>query len=374
MSLFLSKDTPLVAVDIGSHSIKMAQLAKGKKQLELVHFGIMPLGEECLVDGLVKKNDDVIEAITNLLRAEKIATRHAVASVAGEAVIIKRIQVPLQTRDELKESINEEAEQYIPFDIDDVSIDFQILGRVESGTPPPPVEEEKKDEEAAGEEGEGEKMEILLVAVQRDLIDNRMMVLEGAGLKPVILDLDVFALVNAVNLTIDVRGLGPVALIDLGDSFTHLNILSGGVSAFSRDIPVGGNQCTNRLMKKFQVPFRQIPELKMGNLPAGVDSRDVIEVLTGAFDKVIEEIQKSLEFFRNTNKTEVGKIFLTGGGALIPGTDRLLAQKLSVPVEIVDPLKGIKVNPKMFDPEIMELLGPSSAQALGLATRRFDYQ
>ncbi|NIQ02893.1 MAG: type IV pilus assembly protein PilM, partial [Nitrospinaceae bacterium] len=181
--MFLSEKTPLVAVDIGSHSIKLAQLIGAKNRFELKNFGIMPLKEGCIVDGMIRRPDEVIEAVTTLLKAEKVSTKYSVASVAGEAVIIKKIQVPAMSEEELAESIHWEAEQYIPFDIDDVSLDYQVLN--------PRV---KADED------EEEKMEILLVAVQNEIIDSRRDILLDAGLRPVIIDLDVFALVNALSL------------------------------------------------------------------------------------------------------------------------------------------------------------------------------
>ncbi|UCD11419.1 MAG: type IV pilus assembly protein PilM [Nitrospinaceae bacterium] len=360
--MFLSSKTPLVALDVGSHSIKLAQLnpLSSKNKYELTSFGIMPLPEDTIVDGVIKNHDEVVDAVTRLVKAEKVNTRYAVASVSGEAVIIKKIKVPQMSAEELQDSIAEEAEQYIPFDIDDVAIDFQILGPSRNGG-----DEESED---------GDMMDILLVAVQREMIYNRTDVLIDAGLKPVIVDLDVFAMVNAVSLSHDLTEMGAVALIDLGESFTHVNIVLDGVTAYTRDIPVGGGYCSRRLMSTFDVTYSQVTELKAGKMPAGIDSDKVVEVITGSFDKVLDEIQKCFEFFSTTSSMEVEKVILTGGGAMIHGVDGFFSEHLKVPVEIIDPLKGIKVNSRNFDKATIAELAPLSTVALGLATRRFDYQ
>ena len=360
--MFLSSKTPLVAFDVGSHSIKLAQLTPlSRNRFELTNFGIMPLREDCIVDGVVKKHDEVVEAVMDLVKAEKIKTDYAIASVAGEAVIIKKIKVPQMSHEELENSIAEEAEQYIPFDIDDVSIDFQILGPSASS--------------AGGEDSVDEaNMDILLVAVQREMIYNRTDVLIDAGLKPVIVDLDVFAMVNAISLTHDLTEMGAVALIDLGESFTHVNILLDGVTAYTRDIPVGGGYCSRKIMSAFDVSYREVTDLKGGKIPPEIDSDKVIEVITGAFEKPLDEIQKCFEFFSTTSNMEVEKILLSGGGAMIQGVDGFFADQLKVPVELVDPLKGVKINSKNFDKATVAEMAPLCTVAIGLATRRFDYQ
>jgi len=361
--MFLSSKTPLVALDVGSNAIKLAQLRplNSKNNFELTSFGIMPLPEDSIVDGVIKKHDDVVDALIRLVKAEKVNTKFAVASVAGEAVIIKKIKVPEMSAEELQDCIADEAEQYIPFDIDDVAIDFQILGPSSRGG---------VDEDSDGED----TMDILLVAVQREMIYNRTDVLIDAGLKPVIVDLDVFALLNAVSLSHDLSEMGAVALIDLGESFTHVNIVLDGVTAYTRDIPVGGGYCTRRLMSTFDVNYSQVADLKGGKMPSGVDSDKVVEVITTSFDKVLDEIQKCFEFFSTTSNMEVEKIILTGGGAMIQGVDGFFSDHLKVPVEIIDPLRGIKVNSRSFDKATIAELAPLSTVAIGLATRRFDYQ
>jgi len=376
--MFLSKKTPLVAVDMGSHSIKLVQLAELKGgNFELVSLGMMPLEEGSIVEGAIKNPDQVSEALASLIKAEKIQSNFVVASVSGEAVFIKKIKIPQMTEEELSEKITEEAEQYIPFDINDVALDFQILGPVNGNSSPSKEdaknETDEKNPSDENEDSDGPMVEALLVAVQRDVIDERTDVLLEAGLKPAIIDLDVFALMNAARLNKDLSAMGATALIDLGDSFTHVNILQNGSIGYTRDIPIGGGYCSTMLMSKFQVPFSQTHRMKAGYLPDGVDKEEVLALIVQGYKKILEEIQKSFEYFSTISNTKVERILLSGGGCLIHGIDGFISDFLKVPVENLDPMQGIKINPKNFDREMITELTGLSTVAMGLATRRFDY-
>lgn len=358
--MFLSAKTPLLAVDIGSNSIKVAQLGGSAGKYELLKIGIQELEPEAVVDGVVKDEDHVAEKLSRLLKAEKIDTPHSIVSVAGEAVIIKKIQVPLMSKEELDETIQKEAEQYIPFDIDDVRIDYHELGTATG------------DAEGLGLEEE-EKQEILLVAVQNEIIDSRTEVLTKAGLKPIIVDLDAFAIVNALAISKNIKELGVVALVDLGASFTHVNIIIDGIASFTRDFPLGGNMCTQLLMSRFETDYGEAEDLKKGILPSDIDKSDVVEAIVEAFENIIEEISKSFEFISTTSNVQVEQIYLTGGGALLHGVDGLVADRLGVAAEVFDPMQGIKINPKQFNREDINQMSPLAMVALGLSTRRFDY-
>ena len=355
--MFLSEKTPLVALDIGTSSIKMAQLGGKDHKYELLSFGVMPLQEECIVDGVIRRQEEVVEALERMIKAENIDTRYAVASISGEAVIVKKIRVPLMSEAELAETIYQEAEQYIPFDIDDVSIDFQLLGT----------------DESLEEDGE-KKMEVLLVAVQKDIIESRTEILYDAGLRPIIIDLDIFALTNAFSQGKNPERMGEVAIIDLGESFSHVHILKDGVSAYTRDVPFGGSLATKKLMQKFKLSYQQVAGVKAGNIPSEVESDEVIEIIVSSFEKILEEVQKAFEFFSTTSNSQVAQVYLSGGGALIPGVDGLFSHHLNTPVNILDPLEGIKINKRKFDQKTIDELAPISSVAIGLATRRFDYK
>jgi type IV pilus assembly protein PilM len=371
--MFLSKKTPLVAIDMGSHSIKLLQLAQLKNgNFELVSLGIMPLEQGSIVEGAIKDPDQVAEVLKNLVKAEKIQSNFVVASVSGEAVFVKKIKVPEMSEDELAEKITEEAEQYIPFDINDVALDYQTLGRV-NGNLSQQEEQEKKSYDEDSAKKDPSMMEALLVAVQRDVIEERTDVLLEAGLKPAIIDLDVFALMNAARLNKDLKAIDATALIDLGDSFTHINILQKGSIGYTRDIPIGGGYCSTMLMSKFQVTFNQTHRMKGGYMPDGVKEDEVFALLVQGYKKIFDEIQKSFKYFHALTSTPVKRILLSGGGCLINGIDAYMSDFLKVPVDYLDSMQGIKINSRNFDREMITKLTGLSTVAIGLATRRFDY-
>lgn len=358
--MFLSAKTPLLAVDIGSNSIKVGRLLGTPGKFELSNFGMMPLDPESVVEGVVQDEDHVVDALTRLVHAENVDTPYAVASVAGEAVMIKKIKVPMMSKEELEEFIPQEAEQYIPFDIDDVRIDFQILEGVAT------MEEHEFEEEE-------DKQEILLVAVQNEIIDSRSNVLTAAGLKPCIIDLDVFAIVNAISISRNLKDMGSVALMDLGGAFTHLNILMDGVTSYTRDIPIGQDACTTQLMAKYEMEYRESESIKVGAIPEDANKEEIIDLIIESYEPILEELHKSFEFFSTTSNSQVEQAFLCGGGAMIPGVDGLLSDRLGVPVEIFNPLEAVKLGARKFDPQSLSQMAPMATVALGLATRRFDY-
>ena len=382
--MFLSKKSPLVAIDIGSSSIKLVQLTEFKEgQYELTRFGMMPLDEECIVEGAIKKPELVADALKNLIKAEKIQSRYAVSAVAGEAVFIKKIKVPVMSEEELSAKITQEAEQYIPFDIDDVALDFQILGAIDTDEDEESENSEESesaddsqdnDEQKEDSNEEGEMMEALLVAVQKEVIDERTDILLEAGLKPAIIDLDVFALMNAAQLTTDLSTMGTIALIDLGDSFTHINIIQDGTMGYTRDIPIGGGYLTNMLMSKFQIPFKQTLDIKRGKFSSDIKEEEVVEVIVRAYKKVLAEVQKSFEYFSTLSDHKIERVLLCGGGSMIRGLDGFFADYLKMPVEILDPMQGVKINRKNFDQSLIDEMSGLSTVALGLATRRFDHK
>ena len=382
--MFLSKKSPLVAIDIGSSSIKLVQLTEFKEgQYELTRFGMMPLDEECIVEGAIKKPELVADALKNLIKAEKIQSRYAVSAVAGEAVFIKKIKVPVMSEEELSAKITQEAEQYIPFDIDDVALDFQILGAIDTDEDEESENSEESesaddsqdnDEQKEDSNEEGEMMEALLVAVQKEVIDERTDILLEAGLKPAIIDLDVFALMNAAQLTTDLSTMGTIALIDLGDSFTHINIIQDGTMGYTRDIPIGGGYLTSMLMSKFQIPFKQTLDIKRGKFSSDIKEEEVVEVIVRAYKKVLAEVQKSFEYFSTLSDHKIERVLLCGGGSMIRGLDGFFADYLKMPVEILDPMQGVKINRKNFDQSLIDEMSGLSTVALGLATRRFDHK
>jgi type IV pilus assembly protein PilM len=237
--MFLSKNAQVVGIDFGSHCIKLAQLKKRKNGFELMNFGLMPINPEFIVDGVIENVEGVADALKRLLLCEKIRTKYAVTSVSGESVIIKKISVPVMTNEQLAESIKAEAEQYIPYDIEEVNVDSYILPR---------------DTSEEGSHGEGERqMDVVLAAIKKDVIESRIQVLKSADLHPVVIDLDVFAIENCFELNGEFDPRTVTALVNIGASFTNINILEGGITAFTRDIPIGALAFNFAIQKELNV-------------------------------------------------------------------------------------------------------------------------
>jgi type IV pilus assembly protein PilM len=347
MMLFSRKIEP-IALDIGSTFIKLVQLKGSNKGYQLVKFGMVPLPPEVIVEGAVMDAGRVVEAIKELLQSQKVATKQVVISVSGSSVIIKRVSVADMTDEELAESIKWEAEQYIPFSIDDVNVDFQKLG-------------------AGAQEGQAD---VLLVAVKKDKINDYVNLVKEAGLEPVVMDVDAFALANMYELNYTVEA-GVTALLNIGASVMNVNILKDGASIFTRDINVGGNRYTEALQRDFGLTYEDAEKVKRGEEVEGADREQIAAAMATVTDDIVSETQRSFDFFRSTTGSEqVSRVLVSGGCARIGNFTSVLSERLEIPVEVVNPFKNVKVDPKRFDASLIADSAPLSAVAVGLAIRR----
>lgn len=346
--MLFSKKIEPIALDIGSTFIKLVQLKGSNKNYQLIKFGMVPLPPEVIVEGAVMDAGRVVEAIKELLSSQKIKTKEVVISVSGSSVIIKRVSVADMTDEELAESIKWEAEQYIPFSIDDVNIDFQKLG---AGA-------------AAGQ------ADVLLVAVKKDKINDYVNLVKEAGLEPVVMDVDAFALANMYELNYAFEE-GTTALLNIGASVMNINILKDGVSIFTRDITVGGNRYTEALQRDFGLTYEDAEKVKRGEEFAAADKEQIAGVMSSVTDDIVAETQRSFEFFRSTTGSDkVSRVLVSGGCARIGNFTTVLSERLEIPVEVVDPFKKIKIDPKRFEATAIAESSPLCAVAVGLAIRR----
>ena len=352
--MFFSRRQPLVGIDIGTHSIKLVQLKRVGKAYQLQHFGIMPLIPETIVEGTITNAGAVIEAIRNLVRMENLKTKEVATVISGPSVIVKKIRVPQMTEKELAENIQWEAEQHIPFEISEVNIDFQILPQVE-------LSGEKSDNQ----------LDVVLVAAKKSKVEDYTSLILEAGLTPVVVDIDVFALENEYELNNDIEG-NIIALVDIGASTMNINILKGNVTIFQRDIAIGGNRYTAALQREFGVSYEQAEALKMGvGFTENRGKEQVLAVMAVVSEEMSDEVQRSLEFFRSTTSEEaVDKVMLSGGCAKIKGLDRFLTNRLGVAVEIANPFRRLRYSERVFDPEYLRDMAPLAAVGVGLALRR----
>jgi type IV pilus assembly protein PilM len=341
--MFLRKGNP-VGFDIGSGYLKVVQLKDTKSGYELELFDMLPLPPELIVDGSIIDSLRLVESIKELSKKAKIKTKEVVISIAGHSsVIIKRVSLPDMTEDELSESIKFEAEQYIPFDIEDVNLDFQILGPKEDPG----------------------QMDVILVAVKKDIINEYLSVFKEAGFTCQMIDVNSFALENIYEINYEIEPDKNIALVNIGTSTINMNILKGGISVFTRDSAVGSNLHTEVLQREFNSTYDVAERLKRGEAVENISPQDAYSIMELASEEIIAEVNRSLEYFHE----EINEIVLSGGCALINGFPKLLAEKIGVETKILQPFKNIKI-PKKFDLTYIEEMSPIAAVAAGLALRR----
>lgn len=344
-----------VALDIGSSHVKLLELEPDRSgRQRLKHFGVAPLPPEAIVDGAFMNTSAIVATIRDLLAHHKVKTRDAIVAVAGNSVIIKRISLPLMSQEELDESITWEAEQYIPFDVNDVNIDSYIL---------------------ADQADEAGQMEVLLVAARKELINEYTSLIIEAGLKPAVIDVAAFALENMFTLNYDVPR-EPVALVNVGASMVNINVLRGGSSNFTRDIAMGGRAYTEEIQRTMNVSYEEAEMFKTGGDGtdrSAVVPEDVERVLGSVSEQLANEVNRSLDFFLSTaGGGALSRIYLSGGAAPTPGLRDALERACGCPVEIVDPFRRIAVDEREFNPRFLSDIAAQAAVAVGLGLRRGD--
>lgn len=339
----------IIGLDIGSRNIKAVQLKEVGDGYQLEHIGITSLQPELIVEGSILDATRVATAIKELIASSNIKSKDVTIGVSGHSsVITKRIQLPQMTESELSESIKFEAAQHIPFDIEDVNLDFQIIGFREGDN----------------------QMDVLVVAVKKDKINEYVSVVKEAGLNPVIVDVDAFALENMYELNYEVKPNENIALVNVGAGMINLNVLKGGSSVFTRDSSVGCNIITEALQKEFALSYSDAERLKQGEAIEGVSPEDVASVMSSASTEIVSEVSRSIDYFRSSGgREEIKEIVISGGGALIKDFPALLSERVGVDVRIVDPFTNIQI-PDDFDKGYLKKIGPIVAVAVGLALRR----
>jgi type IV pilus assembly protein PilM len=348
--VLFSRAKGLVGLDIGSSAMKLVELKERKGEFWLQRLGVEPLSPEAIVDGSIMDSSLVVDAIHRLNEATGVKLQDYATSLSGHSVIVKRIQIPAMAPEDLAEQIRWEAEQYIPFDINDVRLDYVVL-----------------DENEAGQENMG----VLLVAVKRDKVNDYVSVISQAGKTPVLVDVDAFAVQNAYEANYELDPTKVVALVNLGASVANINILVRGETSFWRDISAGGNQFTEALQREFNLSFEQAERLKRGQAVDRYQPSDARAVLDGVSEELASEIQKTFDFFAATSSEgPVDEIVLAGGCALTPNLQQVLRERFGVPTEMMDPLRRIHYREGDFDREWLRSISPMLAVSVGLAIRK----
>ncbi len=346
--LFGKKDH-LVGLDIGSGAIKICEIIGEKPNYVLNKFGLMEIPNGLIEEGNIKDVGEVSTIIKQLLSKYGVKENNVAMAIGGYSVIVKKITVQAMEDDLLHENINYEAEQYIPFDIKDVNIDFQILGENETNP---------------------NQMNVLLVAAKKDLINDYIAAAKGAGLNPCIMDVDAFALQNIYETSYE-AGEEVVALIDIGTSKTTLNIVKQESSLFMRDVSLGCGQINQKIMSMADCTFEEAEKIKEGERNQNVSENDLRGIITSVVADWSSEIRRALDFFYSTyTDDQMDKIILSGGGANVSVLQTMLESETGVSVEIVKPFANIEVDQSVFDADELEKAMPQAAICAGLALRK----
>jgi type IV pilus assembly protein PilM len=350
--LSFRRTKPIVGLDIGSSAVKAVELKPAGKSHKVTAFAVEPVPPDSIVDGAIIDGTAVADAIRRLFDQSGFKSKDVAASLSGNAVIVKKISLPVMTEAELSESIIWEAEQYIPFDIQDVNLDYQVL------------------DAGIGDSSKG-TMDVLLVAAKKEKIADYTGVIAQAGRTPVVVDVDAFALQNAFEINYGIEPGAVVVLLNAGASAINVNILSGDQSLFTRDISIGGNAYTEAVQKELNLPFEDAEQLKKGQIVAGVAFHDVQPVLHAMTENVLLEVQKTFDFFKATAASDrIDRIVLSGGASRVDGFAEALQERFGSAVESFDPFRTIAFDPAKFGVADPENVMPTAAVAVGLALRR----
>jgi type IV pilus assembly protein PilM len=345
MALFGRKKST-VGLDIGSGLIKVAVINHSKSQPELVRVAITPLLADAIVEGEIMDPGIVADAITACLASAGVTSRDVVTAVGGRDVIIKKIQIERVKEQQARELMRWEAEQHVPFDMESVELDFQILDP----------------------DGRGSEMNVLLVAAKRELVEAKARVLADAGLNAVSIDVDAFALHNAFELNHPEAMSGIVALVNIGHEVTNINIVEDGVPILTRDLPMG----TRRFREDLQRD-RGLGSEEAEALLQGFDRSEHLDaVLTQRGEEIAVGVERAAAFLASSSRTgaQVSAVYLCGGGSRAPGLIDVLANRLRMPVEAANPLANLVVRDGAFESLVTDEVAPLLMLAIGLALRQ----
>ena len=353
MAMAMAKGRNCVGLDIGSSAVKMTVLKSTKRGLQLEAFDHAKLPPETIVDGALMNASVVADAIGELLGRNKVKSKFTALSVSGNTVIVKKIRLPLMTQEELEESIQWEAEQHIPFDINEVHIGFEVVApKTEQG-----------------------QMDVVLVAAKKEMINDYTTVCVDAGLEPIIMDVDAFALQNMYEVNYGFHRGETVVLVDIGHSVVTMNVVTDGVTMFTRDLSLGGSDITEEIQRQLNITYQEAELYKMGGGPgAATDEvlpQEVESIIQDKAEDMAHEIQRSLDFYAATAaESRIDRIAVTGGTASIPSLVRTIERISGVSTELINPFRNISYDERKFSPDRIQRWSPIAAISIGLALRR----
>ena len=352
MGLITKSQPPLIGVDISSTAVKLLQLSRAGNRYRVEHYAVEPLPPNAVVEKNIVEVEAVGDAIKRAVARSATRARHAAAAVAGSAVITKVIPMPADLdEDDLESQVELEAVNYIPYPIEEVNLDFEVLG-------PMP--------------GNADMLQVLLAASRSENVEARIAALELGGLAAKVVDVEAFAIENAFALLADSLSAprdGIIAMVDTGATMTTLNILRNGRSLYSREQVFGGKQLTDEVMRRYGLSYEEAGLAKrQGGLPESYE----IEVLEPFKEAMVQQVSRLLQFFyAGSEFNRVDQIVLAGGCASIPGIAEMVEEQLGVPTVVANPLAQMTLGPRV-QAHALAQDAPALMIACGLALRSFD--
>jgi type IV pilus assembly protein PilM len=345
--MFFSKKQSLVGLDIGSYSVKVVEIESlpggGHR---LVNYGISEPLSEAIVDGEIMDRQLVTDAIANLLEARGVKTRSVVAAVSGRAVIVKKIAMNKLSAEDAQQAIVWEAEQHVPYDINDVSLDFEILG------------DNPQDDK---------QMQVLLVAAKKDMVLTFADLIRESGLQPVVIDVDSFAIQNALAANYDFAPDEVVAILNVGAEITNINLVQNGVPYFTKDLQLGGHTFVDAVQRRYNITQEQAIQAVRGHST----EFDVIPVVEQACEGLATALERAQAYLRTTGEAGlISRLMLCGGSAMTPGLVPFLQNRFAVPTEIANPLARIQYDRNLVGQEDPMSVAPFLTVGIGLALRK----
>jgi type IV pilus assembly protein PilM len=348
----MAKGKNLLGLDIGASSVKACLLKDSKRGYTLSVFDAVDLPPETIVEGAIMNQGAIVDAIRELVSRNRIRQKECAMAVTGYSVVVKKVTLPLMTPDELRESIRFEAEQYIPFDIEDVYLDVAEL---------------------ASRPAQGQ-MDVLLVAAKKDVVNDYTTVAREAGLMPVVMDVEACCLQNMFEVNYGLGAGESVVLIDIGSSVTNINVMADGVTTFTRGVAMAGNLFTEEIQKQLNITYEEAESYKRGGSAGQSEAlvpEEVDRVMSQVAELIAGEVQRTLDFYAATSAQAMfSRIFLSGGSARVPVLARTIERQCGVPVELLNPFAQISADPRQFSEAYLSQVAPSAGVAVGLSLRR----
>lgn len=346
---FPGRKESFVAFDIGSSSVKMVEATLDRNSWRLLNFGVSGIPAGAVQNNMIVETKLVAEVLKKLVSDHGVKATKVISAVPGRSVIMKKFELPAQKEDELEANIEFEANKVIPENLENVNLDYQILNSLEGGS----------------------KVEVLLVAVRKEIVNSYTDVIEDAGLTPAVMDVDYFAMESMYESNYEPQSAGEViGLIHIGSRYTSINVLSNGISTFTGDLPVGGEEFTEALRRALQISGEAAETLKVTGLLDGKPFPELDDLLKPTAETLAEDIRRNLSLYGAVASEEgIRNIYLSGGSAKVRGLTAAMEEKLGVPVQLADPLRGFQVE-KHIDRDSLAETAPQLGVGIGLAIRR----